>query len=66
MKPVSGGSPPRESRIIGRIAVRRGAFAHDVDRVLILVALFALRVMKAAEVITRYVLSARRVRDGEN
>ena len=63
---MRGGSPPRERRIIGNMAVRRGAFAQDVASVLMLVELFSFRERKAAEVITRYVESARRVKDGAN
>lgn len=48
------------------MAVRRGAFVQVVAKALIVVALLSLRVRKAAEVITRYVISARSVREGMN
>lgn len=64
MKPVRGGSPPRERRIRGVMAVRAGALAHDVASILMVVALLSLNVRNIEKVITRYVRSARRVREG--
>jgi len=53
MKPVSGGSPPRERRMSGVRAVSAGAFVHDVARVLILVALFNLNTRKVENVMIK-------------
>ena len=66
MKPVSGGRPPRESRIRGARAVRAGAFAQEAASMLIVAELLSLKIRKAEVVITRYVRRARRVRDREN
>lgn len=63
---MRGGRPPRERRIRGESVVRTGAFVQDVARALIVVALFSLKVRKAAAVIIKYVSSVRRVRLGEN
>lgn len=38
-KPVMGGRPPRERSNRGEAVVRRGALAHDVAKVLTVVAL---------------------------
>jgi len=53
MNPVSGGSPPRERRIKGVRDVSAGAFAHEVARVLMLVALFSLNTRKVEKVMTK-------------
>lgn len=66
MKPVSGGRPPRESKIRGVRAVSAGAFAQDVARELMLVEEFSLNTRNVENVIRRYVESVRRVREGEN
>lgn len=51
MKPVKGGSPPRERRVISEIETRAGLLDQVMARVLILVLISVLRVKKAAEVI---------------
>ena len=66
MKPVSGGRPPNDRRIRGVSAVRAGVLAQDMARVLMLVALFSLKTRNVENVITIYVIRARRVREGEN
>lgn len=66
MNPVSGGSPPRERSRRGVSAVRAGAFAQEVASVLMLVELFSLNTRKVENVIRRYVMRVRRVREGEN
>lgn len=66
MNPVSGGSPPRESNIRGIIEVRAGALVQDRVSELMFVELLSLRVRKVAAVITKYVIKARNVREGEN
>ena len=66
MKPVSGGRPPRESRTRGVREVSAGALAHEIARVLILVALFSLNTRNVENVIMRYVRRVKRVREGEN
>lgn len=53
MKPVSGGSPPRDRRIKGRRAVITGAFAQDKASVLMVVVLFSLNIRNAANVIVK-------------
>lgn len=53
MKPVRGGRPPRESRMRGVRAVRTGAFAQDVARVLIFVDLLSLNTRNVEDVIMR-------------
>lgn len=64
MKPVRGGRPPRERRIIGDMDVRVGALVHDVASILIVVVLFSLKVRNIERVIIRYVRSVSRVREG--
>lgn len=49
--PVSGGSPPRESKINGKIALRRGKFDQEVANALIVVELEKFSVVKTAKVI---------------
>lgn len=66
MKPVSGGSPPSERRIRGVMDETTGAFAHEEASMLMLVALFSLKVRKIENVIVIYVMRAMSVRDGEN
>lgn len=66
MNPVKGGRPPRESSTIGMSAVEIGAFAQEVAKVLMLVALFSFKVKNAAEVIAMYMVSAKSVREGAN
>lgn len=51
MKPVRGGRPPRESRVISETETRAGLLDQVMARVLILVLISVLRVKKAAEVI---------------
>lgn len=53
MKPVSGGRPPRDSRIKGVMVVRAGAFAQEVARALMLVELFSLNTRKVEDVMAR-------------
>lgn len=53
MKPVRGGRPPRESRMRGMRAVRAGAFAQDVARVLIFVDLLSLNTRNVENVIMK-------------
>ena len=66
MKPVSGGSPPRERRIRGVREVSIGAFVQEVASALMLVALFSLNTRNVENVITKYVKRVRSVREGEN
>ena len=66
MKPVSGGRPPKESRTRGAREVSAGVLAHEMARVLMLVALFSLNTRNVENVITRYVRRVKRVREGEN
>ena len=66
MKPVSGGSPPRDRRISGVREVITGIFAQEEARVLMLVDLFSLKTRNAENVMIKYVMRARSVRDGEN
>ena len=66
MKPVSGGSPPRDSRMRGVRDVTTGIFVQDVARVLMLVDLFNLKTRNAENVITKYVIRFKNVREGEN
>ena len=65
IKPVSGGRPPRERRIRGVRAVNTGVLAHESASELMLVTLFTLNVRNVERVITKYVMRARRVREGE-
>lgn len=53
MNPVRGGSPPKERRVRGAIAVRAGALVHEMASWLIVVALFALKIRKVGIVITK-------------
>jgi len=53
MKPVIGGRPPRDRRASGAMAVKTGPFAHDVARVLMVVALFNLNRMNVENVMIR-------------
>lgn len=66
MKPVRGGRPPRERSIKGIMEVRAGVFAQERVKELMLVASLILNVRKVAAVITKYVIRARNVREGEN
>lgn len=52
-KPVRGGRPPSESRARGTMAVRAGAFAHEVARELIFVELFSLKTINVEKVIMK-------------
>lgn len=65
MKPVSGGRPPRDRSTRGVREVRIGAFVQEMASALILVDLFSLNTRNVENVITKYVRSARRVREGE-
>lgn len=51
MKPVNGGSPPKERRTSGVRDVRMGAFVQAVARVLIVVALLILKIRNVESVI---------------
>lgn len=53
MKPVRGGRPPSERRMRGVRAVRAGAFAQDVARVLIFVDLLSLNTRNVEDVMMR-------------
>ena len=66
IKPVSGGRPPSDRRIRGVRAAIAGIFAQEEASVLILVALFNLKTRNVEDVIIRYVVRAKSVRDGEN
>ena len=66
MKPVRGGRPPKDSRIRGVKEVIAGVFAHEVASVLMLVELFILNARNAENVIAKYVVRVRKVREGEN
>ena len=66
INPVRGGRPPSERRDRVASAARLGALVHAVASVLILVDEEALRVRKAADVITMYVASVRSVSWGAN
>lgn len=52
IKPVSGGRPPRDSKIKGVREVSTGAFAQEVARVLMLVEVFSLNTRNIENVIT--------------
>ena len=45
INPVSGGRPPRESKTRGARAVRAGALAQEVERALIVVVFFSLKIV---------------------
>lgn len=64
--PVKGGSPPRERRRRGKVAVRVGVLAQDVERPLIVVEEVVFRVKKAVVVMKRYITRARAVKEGAN
>jgi len=66
IKPVRGGRPPRDRRTKGARAVRAGAFAQEVARALMVVALFNLNTRNVEIVIIKYVRRVKRVRRGEN
>lgn len=66
MKPESGGRPPRERRMRGVMAVRAGVLAHEVARVLMFVDLLILNTIKVEKVMTKYMISVSKVREGEN
>ena len=66
MNPVRGGRPPSERRIRGVKEVRMGALVHDVERVLMVVASLILKTRKVENVITRYVMSVKTTKSGEN
>lgn len=53
MKPVSGGSPPRDRRIKGARAVATGAFAQEIASELTFVELFSLNIRKAENVMVK-------------
>jgi len=58
INPVRGGSPPRENKSRGDRAVRAGALVQEVASILMLVVLFNWNVMKAENVIMKYVRRA--------
>lgn len=66
MKPVSGGRPPRESKMRAATVVRVGVFVQASVRVLIFVVIIVLNVRKAAAVMMMYVPRERRVNWGAN
>lgn len=66
MKPVSGGSPPSESRIRGVRVVRIGALVQEVASMLMFVALFNLNTRNVDDVMMRYVSRVSRVSEGAN
>lgn len=66
IKPVSGGSPPKDRRIRGASEVRMGVLAQDVASAFTLVDLFNLKTRNIEKVIMKYVKRARSVREGEN
>lgn len=66
IKPVSGGRPPRDSRMSGVRAVKAGALAHEVASMLRVVDLLSLNTRNVEIVITKYVRRVRSVREGEN
>lgn len=53
MKPVSGGSPPRDRSVRAVVAVRRGVFDHVSVRALIFVAEISFNARNVADVIIR-------------
>lgn len=63
---MRGGRPPNERRMRGVRAVRAGAFAQDVARVLIFVDLLSLNTRNVEDVMIRYVRRVRSVMEGEN
>lgn len=65
-KPVRGGRPPNDRKIIGIVAAARGDLAHIMVRVLMLVVLFSMSVKKAAAVIIIYRRKLRRARGVES
>lgn len=64
INPVSGGSPPNESKARVAVAVRMGVLAQLVANVLIFVALINLNVRKVAIVIMIYRHNVRMVSCG--
>lgn len=64
--PVSGGRPPKDRRIKGVTAVMIGIFVQEEARALMLVALFSFKTRNIEKVMTKYVIKARSVREGEN
>lgn len=64
--PVRGGRPPKERSIRGTREVSTGALVQDKVKELMFVDLLILKVRKVAAVITKYVIKARNVREGEN
>lgn len=66
MKPVNGGSPPRDSRTRGARVVIIGAFAHEVASALMLVDLFSLKTRNVEDVMIKYVIRVRNESEGEN
>lgn len=65
IKPVNGGSPPRDKRMRGVIAVNAGAFTQARDSALMFVELYSLNRMNAENVIIRYRIRVRSVSVGE-
>lgn len=53
IKPVNGGSPPRERRTRGARAVVTGAFVQDIASALTFVELFSLNMRKAENVMVK-------------
>lgn len=53
MKPVNGGSPPRDSRRRGAIEVSVGNFVEERANILMVVVLLTLNIVKVAIVIRR-------------
>lgn len=66
MNPVRGGRPPKDKRTRGVMAARMGVFVHAVARELIVVVSFSLKTRNVVNVIRKYVMKVRRVREGEN
>lgn len=64
IKPVNGGSPPKESRARAAVTVIMGVLDQTVASVLIFVVDMSLNVRKVADVIIMYVARARIVSCG--
>lgn len=66
MKPVSGGSPPRDRRIRGIRVEMMGALAHEIVRVPIVVVLFIMKTRNVEDVIIMYRVRVMTAKAGEN
>lgn len=66
MKPVRGGSPAKDRRINGAVAVKLGFLVQEMAKELIVVDLIIFSVRKAEEVIFKYKIRFMRARGGEN